>query len=133
VAEPDGPTERALVERFVAAFESADVAGLVELLSDDAIFEMPPLPRWFAGIDTIRRFVATHVLHSGNSWRAIPTRANGQPAVATYLREDDTGPHRAHGVTVLTVRRMRISRMVSFLDSGLLGAFGLPPNYPDRA
>ncbi len=90
--------------RFVAAFESADVVGLVELLSDDAIFEMPPLPKWFAGIDTIRQFVATHVLHSGNSWRGIPTRANGQPAVATYLRDDDVGPHRAHGITVLTVR-----------------------------
>jgi RNA polymerase sigma-70 factor, ECF subfamily len=132
VAEPDEPTERALVERFVAAFESADVAGLVELLSDDAIFEMPPLPGWFAGIDSIRQFVAAHVLHPGNSWRAIPTRANGQPAVATYLRDDDSGPHRAHGVTVLTVRCMRISRMVSFLDPGLLGVFGLPPTYPDR-
>jgi RNA polymerase sigma-70 factor (ECF subfamily) len=131
VAEPDEPTERALVERFVAAFESADVAGLVELLNDDAIFEMPPLPRWFAGIDTIRQFVATHVLHSGNSWHGIPTRANGQPAVATYLRDDDIGPHRAHGVTVLTVRGMRISRMVSFLDTGLFDAFGLPPIYPD--
>jgi RNA polymerase sigma-70 factor, ECF subfamily len=63
----------------------------------------------------------------------IPTRANGQPAVATYLRDDDIGPHRAHGVAVLTVRSMRISRMVSFLDTGLFGAFGLPPTYPDRA
>jgi RNA polymerase sigma-70 factor (ECF subfamily) len=121
------------VGRFVAAFESADVAGLVELLSDDAIFEMPPLPRWFAGIDTIRQFVATHVLHPGNSWRGIPTRANGQPAVATYWRDDGIGPHRAHGITVLTVRDVRISRMVSFLDPGLFGAFGLPPTYPDRA
>jgi RNA polymerase sigma-70 factor (ECF subfamily) len=133
VAEPDEPTERALVDRFVAAFESADVAGLVELLSDDAIFEMPPLPRWFAGIDSIRQFVATHVLHSGNSWRGIPTRANGQPAVATFLRADDIGPHRAHGITVLAVRGTRISRMVSFLDTGLFDAFGLPPAYPDRA
>jgi RNA polymerase sigma-70 factor (ECF subfamily) len=133
VAEPDEPTERALVARFVAAFESADVVGLVELLSDDAIFEMPPLPKWFAGIDTIRQFVATHVLHSGNSWRGIPTRANGQPAVATYLRDDDIGPHRAHGITALTVRGMQISRMVSFLDTGLFSAFGLPPAYPGEA
>jgi RNA polymerase sigma-70 factor (ECF subfamily) len=132
VAEPDEAAERALVGRFVAAFESSDVAGLVELLSDDAIFEMPPLPRWFAGIATIRQFVDTHVLHPGNSWRVVPTRANGQPAVATYLRDNGTGPHRAHGITVLTVRGMRISRMVSFLDPGLLGVFGLPPTYPDR-
>jgi RNA polymerase sigma-70 factor, ECF subfamily len=132
VAEPEEPTERALVERFVAAFESADVAGLVELLSDDAIFEMPPLPRWFAGIDSVRQFVAAHVLHPGNSWRAVPARANGQPAVATYLRVDDTGPHLAHGVTVLTVRGVWISRMVSFLEPGLLGVFGLPPTYPGR-
>jgi ketosteroid isomerase-like protein len=37
---------RALVDDFVAAWERADVPALVELLSADATFTMPPLPAW---------------------------------------------------------------------------------------
>src|SRR5204863_323200 len=60
--EPDPGRERDLLDRYAAAFEQADVAGLVRLLTDDAIMEMPPQPGWFAGREAIRRFLASRVL-----------------------------------------------------------------------
>jgi RNA polymerase sigma-70 factor (ECF subfamily) len=130
VSQPTDPEERAIVDRYVAAFERADVPALMALIHDDAVFEMPPLPTWFAGSATIGSFFATRVFHAGNDWRMIPTRANGQPATAAYLCDDD-GQHRAHSISVLTVRDGKIARVVAFLDTGLFAAFGLPQLYAD--
>jgi RNA polymerase sigma-70 factor (ECF subfamily) len=116
------------VDRYVAAFERADVPGLMALIRDDAVFEMPPLPTWFAGSVTIGRFFAARVFHPDNDWRMVATRANGQPATAAYLRDDD-GPHRAYAISVLSVGHGKIARVVAFLDAGLFAAFGLPHLY----
>ena len=42
VVEPQQARQRELLDRYVAAFENADVAGLVAVLTEDAMFEMPP-------------------------------------------------------------------------------------------
>ncbi len=125
ISEPDDPAVQALLGRYATAFEEADVAGLIRLLRDDAVFEMPPLPTWYAGRVPIGRFLAARVLLRPRGFRMIPVAANGQPALAAYLREDD-GVLRAHGVQVLTITRAGVSRVVSFNDPGLLAAFGLP-------
>jgi RNA polymerase sigma-70 factor (ECF subfamily) len=39
----------ALLARYVQAWETDDVAGLVALLKEDATLTMPPLPSWFRG------------------------------------------------------------------------------------
>ena len=49
LAEPAEPDRRALLDRFAAAIESADVSGLAELLREDVALEMPPLLTWFTG------------------------------------------------------------------------------------
>jgi DNA-directed RNA polymerase specialized sigma24 family protein len=52
--------------------------------------------------------------------------------IAAYLRDGD-GVFRAHAIQVLTVSAGQIARLVSFNDSGLFPAFGLPPIYPATA
>src|SRR6185295_13441790 len=49
VAEPDNTAVAAALDRYVRAFERADVAGLVGLLTEDAVLEMPPVPLWYRG------------------------------------------------------------------------------------
>jgi hypothetical protein len=44
-----GGDERAVIERYLTAFEAADVPGLTRLLADDVILEMPPVALWLAG------------------------------------------------------------------------------------
>jgi RNA polymerase sigma-70 factor, ECF subfamily len=129
--EPADAAQRDLLDRYAVAFETADVTGLMRLLREDAVIEMPPQPGWFAGRDLIGRFLAAKVL-PGHAFRMLPIAANGQPAFAAYLREDD-GVFRAHAVQVLTVSAGQITRLVSFNDASLFPAFGLPPTFPVTA
>jgi RNA polymerase sigma-70 factor, ECF subfamily len=120
LAEPGGRVRRALLDRYVDAFENADVAALVELLRDDVEVEMPPHPTWFRGLDTFVRFLETQCLVDRGAFHAVPTSANGQPAVAVY----EFGA--AQALHVLSVAGDRISRIVAFLDPQVFVTFALP-------
>jgi len=125
VTEPAEPDRRALLDRFAAAFENADVGALAELLREDVALEMPPMPTWFAGREAVTRFFGLNVLTAPGLFRMVPTMANGQPAFAAYRRGSD-GAYEAHGVQVLTVTTTGVARLVVFLDPPLFAAFGLP-------
>jgi RNA polymerase sigma-70 factor (ECF subfamily) len=125
VAEPAGEHERALLGRFAAAFEHADVAALAVLLRDDVVLEMPPVPTWFSGRGPVLTFVAENILTTRGRFRMRRARANGQPAFATYERGVD-GAYRAHALQVLTLAPGGIARLDIFLDPGLFRVFGLP-------
>ncbi|WP_380563069.1 sigma-70 family RNA polymerase sigma factor [Streptacidiphilus jeojiensis] len=124
-SEPDRADHRALLDRYTAAFENADVDTLVKLLHADVTLEMPPGATWFAGRDLVGRFLADRVLSGPGVFRMLPVRANGQPSVAGYLRGPD-GDHHAHAIQVLTVREGRIASIVSFNQPELFAWFGLP-------
>ena len=129
IREPADQADRAILDRYAAAIENADVTTLVDLLHEDATFEMPPMPTWFRGRENILRFLGTRVLTSPGVFSLVPVAANGQPAVAVYRCAED-GTRRAYGVQVLTVRGPRVASVVAFLDPGLLPAFGLPSELP---
>jgi RNA polymerase sigma-70 factor (ECF subfamily) len=123
--EPAEAADRVLLDRYAAAFETADVAALTGLLRADAALEMPPQPYWFAGREQVLRFLESRVLTTPGQFRLMVTAANGQPAFAAYMR-DGGGAYLAHAIQVLTVRAGRIARIVSFNDGRLLAAFGRP-------
>jgi RNA polymerase sigma-70 factor (ECF subfamily) len=130
LAEPAEPGRRALLDRFAAAFENADVSGLAELLREDVALEMPPLLTWFAGrTDVTRFFAASPVFAAPGQLRLVPVMANGQPAFAAYQRRPD-GTYGAYAVTVPAVTATGIARIVTFFDPGLFGSFGLPAAIP---
>jgi RNA polymerase sigma-70 factor (ECF subfamily) len=62
----------------------------------------------------------------------IPVAANGQPALAAYMRGRDGGYH-AHAIQVLTIAASHVTRVTSFNDPGLLATFGLPETVPAAA
>jgi RNA polymerase sigma-70 factor (TIGR02960 family) len=120
---PDSPAERALVARFVRAYQSGDVEALVDLVTADVRVSMPPIPLEYHGRDAVARFYAA-VFHPGRAYELVPTRANGQLAFGAYLRTGGGIRHGA-GLLVLTLTGGRISALTRF-DNDVLGAFGLP-------
>jgi RNA polymerase sigma-70 factor (ECF subfamily) len=123
VTEPPAPQARALLDRYIAAFENADAAALERLLLADVTLEATPLRTWFTGRGTCVPFLRKHVLGSPGDWRMLPTTANGQPAAAEYAR-DQHGHYQPYGILVLTVTGDGISRISSFGDPSLLPVFG---------
>ena len=124
VREPDGPDARRLVQRYVDAFEAADVPALVAILTADVVLEMPPVPLWFRGRRDYGRFIARVLAQRGTGWRMLPTSANGQPAVAAYC-PDPTGGLTLHTLQVLDVTADGIARNVVFADPRVFAAFRL--------
>jgi RNA polymerase sigma-70 factor (ECF subfamily) len=124
IAEPADPKVQDLLGRYAAAFETADVSGLTELLRADAVLEMPPMLVWFAGREQVGRFLGRRVLIRPGEFALTPVRANGQPAFAAYMRSA-VGEFEAHAIQVLTVAGGGIRRIVSFNDAGLFPAFDL--------
>jgi RNA polymerase sigma-70 factor (ECF subfamily) len=126
--DPDEPRVRALLADYIAAFENADPAAMERALRADAAIEPVGARTWFSGKATCTRFLAT-VYGPAGSWKMLPTTANGQPAVASYLRGPD-GRHHAFGVVVLSIGAGGIGRIVVWQDAGLVARFGFPPTAP---
>jgi RNA polymerase sigma-70 factor (TIGR02960 family) len=127
---PDSPAEQALVAKFVRAYESGDVDGLVTLLTADVAVSMPPVPLEWQGRDVVARFY-TSVFGRGPTYDLVPTRANGQLAFGAYLRAPAGGIRHGAGLLVLTVAGDRISALTRF-DNDVLPSFGLPRSLPGR-
>jgi len=129
VTEPAAPQARALLDQYVAAFEGADAVALERLLVNDATLEATPLRTWFAGRKTCVPFLRDYILRSPGDWRMLATSANGQPAAASYTR-DQHGDYQAYGIVVLTVTSTGIRRISSFGDPRLVTVFGFRPGDP---
>lgn len=126
-AAPGSDTERLLTARFVDAYESGDVEALVALFTDDVFVSMPPIPLEYEGRDAAARLFGG-IFSSGRRVDLVPTRANGQPAFAAYLRAA-TGNRHAGGLFVLTLTGGQICAFTRF-DSSVFPSFGLPLSLP---
>jgi RNA polymerase sigma-70 factor (ECF subfamily) len=122
--------ERAAVERLTRALESGAVGELVEVLTDDVLLTMPPLPLEYQGRELVGRFFADVAYRNDRQFRIVPTRANGQPAMGLYLRDPRSGLLHANGLMVLTLDGDHVSAMTRF-DNTVLPSFGLPRTLDD--
>jgi RNA polymerase sigma-70 factor (ECF subfamily) len=114
-----------LVERFSDALQRGDTAGILAVLAEDVTFSMPPYASWCRGRDA----VADSWLMPGGEpagLRYLPTRANGQPAVAAYKLIPDDHRFVPLALDVLTLRGSSISEVTAFRTPELFGSFGLP-------
>jgi RNA polymerase sigma-70 factor (ECF subfamily) len=122
-----GDTElKALVDSFVDAWERTDVDAVVALLTDDAVFAMPPHPTWYSGRDAVAAFFAKGPLSGRYRERLVPTRANGQLALAHYWWSEEDGAFTRHGITVLTLRGGAIADMTIWRGEEAFAGFDLP-------
>jgi RNA polymerase sigma-70 factor (ECF subfamily) len=118
------PTERELLNRYVTAFEHADIDGLVALLREDATLRMPPQPSVAGGL-RIAHFFLESAQGDLTRIRHKPTWANGRPAVTIEVRAED-GTWIPHGISVLEIEDGQIVGIDAFLDPALLPRFGVP-------
>src|SRR5258705_5715875 len=124
LVQPAEQRQRELLDRYVAAFQNADVDELVPGLTEDALYEMPPFLTWFQCSAPVGAFLRPRMRDFGKT-PVIRTTANGQPAVALYPATAD-GQHRLHALHVLTLASHGVGRVVAFMDVDGLRGFDLP-------
>jgi RNA polymerase sigma-70 factor (ECF subfamily) len=121
--------QRALLARYVDAFERYDIDSLVRLLHDDAVQSMPPYAMWLRGAADIGRFMLGPGADCRGS-RLISRAANGCPAFGHYKPSPQRG-YTPWALQVLEISAGRIAGIHSFLDAErLFPAFGLPAQLP---
>ncbi len=122
--------ESAVLRRYMDAMERADLAGLAEVLADEVRTAMPPWPMWLQGRDSVLAALAASWDTGSASYigrfRMLATRANFQPAVATYVRRVGDTAFQPFAVSVLRVAEDRIAEVTAFHDLDLFPAFALP-------
>jgi RNA polymerase sigma-70 factor (ECF subfamily) len=117
--------ERVLLQGFIETHENGDIAAAAAMLRDDVRVTMPPNPWLYEGVEAIvglmRRAFDRESL---GDWRLVPTRANRQPAAASYLRRPGDTLYRAFKLDVLRVQDGAIAEITTF-GSDLFPTFGL--------
>jgi RNA polymerase sigma-70 factor, ECF subfamily len=118
--------ERALLQRYVDASESADVDALAALMREDARFSMPPEPGLYVGRDLIAKYWKDGGIGTPEwrHFRCVLTRANRQPAVAVYRRRPGESEYRPLALDVLRIEDGEIAEITTF-PGELFPAFGL--------
>ena len=118
--------DRAMLDRYVAAFERYDVSALTSLIKEDARQSMPPYDMWLAGREDILRWWFGPGIGCRGS-RVIPTvSANGMPTFAQY-KPSPNGGYDPWALQVLELENGRIKEFTFFLDTAkLFPLFGMP-------
>jgi RNA polymerase sigma-70 factor, ECF subfamily len=124
---------REVVEGYMDAMGSGDIDKMVAMLADDAAWSMPPLPAWFQG-ESLRGFMENGPLSGEWRWRHMPTRVNGQVAVASYAWYEPDQTHRPFALDVMTLDGKKIKAITSFINRSTLGRDELfYQRYPEQA
>ena len=103
-----------------------DVDAVKALLAEDAVFSMPPWSMWWRGRDVIAGFAPEAKDICGKA-RMLPTRVNGQPAVACYGEDASSGRHLPLAIDVLTLEGALIKEITAFITPEIFPHLGLPP------
>ncbi|GCD21982.1 sigma-70 family RNA polymerase sigma factor [Cellulomonas algicola] len=126
----DDERRRRLLDAYVRAFESYDIGGIVALMAEDVVWEMPPYPEWYRGRADVAALIGTWCPAKGpGALRLLPAAVNGQPAFGVYLLDPD-GVHRAFQLAVLDVGTAGVQRVVVWFGVDHLTACGLPAELP---
>ena len=129
IATPGDPATRALLDRYLLAWESLNIPALVELLHEEATLSMPPYPWWLQGRAAISAFLASLLEDStSNTWRLFAVAANAQPAYLSY-RQTPEGSYHIQSVSLLTIRGQRITELTCFLTPALCRRFDFPAEF----
>ena len=97
-------TLQSVIDRWIDAWERNDVRGFAALLAEDASFAMPPLATWYRGRNDVVEWARRYSINGHWRWKALATRANGQPTLAFYCWDDAAAAYLPFAMNVLTLR-----------------------------
>ena len=106
---------RELVDRYVDAWERQDIDQFVSMLAEDATFTMPPLASWYEGREGIEILARNSPLSGEWHWRAVVTRANGQPALGFYSWDENENTYLPFALNILSFRGREIVDVTAFI------------------
>jgi RNA polymerase sigma-70 factor (ECF subfamily) len=109
----DGVKE--VVQGYVDAWDRGDIQAVVEMLTEDACFSMPPAPSWHRGTQQLIGFLEVGPLSGDWRWRHVLVHANGQPTLAFYCWHEERGAYLAFALNVLTIRDRKVSDVTAFI------------------
>jgi RNA polymerase sigma-70 factor, ECF subfamily len=113
---------RELVRQYAEAMERGDIQALVDMLTQDVTWSMPPIPTWFRGLEPVRSFLARYPLT--DQWKHRPVAASGQLAVAGWIFDAGTGGFIPASIDVITLDGDKIAAVTGFLTADLMGGAG---------
>lgn len=119
---PARPVDRALLERYMQAWERGDAAAFAALLHEDVVVSMPPVPAWFRGRDAVVAFLSPRM--SPGAQRMVPVAGADQVAFAFYRQDGENFTARAIEVTVWEDGLVR--EIHAFFDRALVDRWGVP-------
>ena len=122
---PPTDEERAILARYIAAWEHDDPAELTRLLRDDVRWAMPPAALWFHGRAAVERLFTLFPMRFHGEHRLVAAGANRQLAAAGYLRPHGAAEHRFAGLHLLRVEGGQIAEITTF-SAALCRGFELP-------
>ena len=125
-----GAVDRALLERYMRAWEKGDLDTIVALLHEDVTLSMPPSPTWIAGRADVARFFTNRLMQAVRErrFRTALVDANGGTSAGFYRLGDD-GEGAFFALQVLETKDGRIRVIDNFMSASAHAAFfagGLP-------
>lgn len=123
--------ERALLERYIAATETADGAGIKALMHEDARFAMPPDEQVYFGRDAIVDGWVQGGFGSAEfgTFRCTTLRANRQPGVVNYVLKPGAEQYELLSIDLLRIEAGVITDITTFYGPAVK-SFDLPNTLP---
>lgn len=120
---PSKPVDRALLERYMQAWERRDVAAFAALLHEDVVVSMPPNPAWFRGRDAVVAFLAPHIQAGGG--RVVRVEGADDVVLALYTR-GQAEVYTARAIEVMAWEDGLLREVHAFFIPGLVERWGVP-------
>jgi RNA polymerase sigma-70 factor, ECF subfamily len=119
--------DKALLARYVHAFEQYDMTALTELMTEEATQSMPPYDLWLQGRDDVLTWWFGPGIGCAGSRMLPAPSANGSPTFGQYKPSESGEGFEPWALQVLELSGGRIVEFTFFLDTDtLFPLFGLP-------
>src|SRR5262249_34699040 len=89
--------------------------AFANLLVRDASFAMPPLATWYTPREVVVSWARQFSLNGQWQWKAVPARANAQPALGFYSWDPASDAYLPFALNVLSLRDELVSDVTAFI------------------